>query len=156
MELQGTCWPYSGRKWVEAPIADDVGSQIAEGNQHEGPVPHPRMGNDQIVLLDDAVADQQDIDVEGSGSPALEPDPVGLCLCSLGGHQKLAGRPVRGQLDHQIEEGQLAGRAADRVGLVDGRDPDDVGEPGDPVAEVLPAVTEVRAEAEEGPSVTGG
>ncbi len=76
------------------------------------------------------------------------------CACASAvwaGHEELAGRPVGRQLHHQIQKGLLAGGTADRIGLVDRRDADHVGEAGHTVSQVLPAVAQVRPEAEERP-----
>ena len=118
-DLERTCWTDPRRNCVQPAIAHDIGSEIAEGNEHERSLPHPRMRNDQIAIVDDRVADEKDVDIERSRPPAFAPDPIRPFLRGLGGGEKLAGGPIRRQLDDDVEERLLARGAADRVGLID-------------------------------------
>ena len=84
------------------------------------------------------------------------PHPLGGGLGRLGEDQELAGRARGPQLDHAVEVGALAGRAADRVGLVHRGDGRDVRQPGDRGFQVGPPVAQVGARARGTPGPAGG
>ena len=68
--------------------------EVGQRHQHERPLHHPRVRDDEVGLVDLLVADQQHVDVERARPPALVPDPVGLGLEPVGELEQLAGVSV--------------------------------------------------------------
>jgi hypothetical protein len=65
--------------------------------------------------------------------------------------EQVVGREHRVQLDDEVEVGALPSRAADGIGLVDGRHRDHAVERRDRCAQVLHAVPKVRTQPEDRP-----
>jgi hypothetical protein len=65
------------------------------------------MGDDQVGVIDNRVADEQDIDVEGPWSPPLLANPLGGLLSGPGESKELAGRPVSYSGDTRMTSGKL-------------------------------------------------
>jgi len=95
--------------------------QLTERLEHEAPLVHARMGNDQRVLVDAAVGKEQQVEVECprfAASSAANPTLLGLDL-----QQALQQGPrLQSRLDlhGRVQIGAL-GRRPHRVGLVDPR-----------------------------------
>jgi hypothetical protein len=103
-----------------------IGSQVGEGRQHESAFPHAGVGHGEIGFVYEVALDPEDVGVEGAGTPMF------LAL-SLGGRfeapaalEEDAGRVGGEELDDEVQVVLLAGWAADGLGLIDGRDGDEV------------------------------
>ncbi len=125
--------------------------QLAERLEHEAPLVHARMGNDQPVLVDAAVGKEQQVEVECprlAANSAADPTLLGLDL-----QQALQQGPrlqPRLDLRDRVQVGAL-GRRPHRIGLVDPRhveplDPAGRAECLERAPQVGLPVAEVRAE----------
>ena len=125
--------------------------QLAERLEHEAPLVHARMGDDQRVLVDTAVGKEQQVEVECPrpvARSAANPTPLGLDL-----QQALQQGPrLQSSLDlhDRVQIGAL-GKRPHRVGLVDPRhleplDPAGGAEGPERAPQVSLPVTQVRAE----------
>src|SRR6516225_3192692 len=143
----------SGR---ELGLCYEVGGQVGQGRQDEPALPHAGMGDGEVGVVYDLALDEEDVGVEGAGAPPLGcfgPVAVGGGLEGPAALEQQAGRVGRAQLHDEVEVILLARRAADGLGLVEGRDGDDVaGRPElvDGGLEEGAAVAEVGAESDEG------
>ena len=131
--------------------------QLAERLEHEAPLVHARMRNDQRVLVDAAVGKEQQVEVERPRLAALSaPDPT---LLGLDLQQALQQGPrLQSRLDlrDHIQVGAL-GERPHRVGLVDSRhleplNPARCAERLERAPQVGLPVAQVRAERDEGPA----
>ena len=84
------------------------------------------MGDDEVGFVHPQIIDEEDIRIERPGAPAHRADPVRRLLQCLAAAQELPWAVCGLQLDHEVEEGTLVVGAADRLGLVERRDGDDV------------------------------
>jgi len=112
------------------------------------------MGDAEIRLVDDAVSVKQQIEIERAWSVGDAANPPMATLDVKQPLEQLPGGKVGGEFGDGVEERGLSGRAADRVGFVEGRAGDDLnvagfGEVGEGLADVLGAIPEVGAEPDE-------
>jgi hypothetical protein len=101
--LQRTCRTDTRRNRVGSSVAHDVRRQVMERNQHEGPLPHPGMRNDQVGVVDHRVTDKEHVDVQSPGSPTLSANPVGILFGRSRYCQQLASGAIGRQLDDHVE-----------------------------------------------------
>ena len=84
------------------------------------------MGDDEVGLVHRQIIDEEDIGIERAGAPTDRAHPVGRFLQGLAAAQEFPGGVRRLQLDNDVEEGPLVLGPADRLGLVERRDGDDI------------------------------
>src|SRR5690606_9978780 len=137
-----------------APGNPQIARHFQEGNQDEGPLLHPGMGNGQFLPVKNAVPVQQDVDVQGAGSPADGPHPVKPPLDLLGDRKKLLRRKGGVGGGDQVEKIRLLHRT-DGGRLIDGGDPGDAdGRMGleqlQPLAQVGQPVAQIGAQPQVG------
>ena len=84
------------------------------------------MGDDEVGLVNRQIIDEEDIGIEGAGAPTHRAHPVGRFLQGLTAAQEFPGGVRRLQLDNDVEEGPLVLGPADRFGLIERRDGDDI------------------------------
>ena len=89
--LERTGETHSVAKRVVEAVPDDIGGQVGQRHQDEAPLPQPRVGHDQVVLVDLRRRRPSDVDVEGAGTPPLSADPLRRGLGRLGDVEELAG-----------------------------------------------------------------
>ena len=135
---------------------DSLAGEFAQGLEDEGALVEPGVGEFEALLRQAAVAEEQEVEIQGTGSPAFRvpgPNPSRLALDFEEPRQHGPGREPGLDGEHRVQIGVLAGRA-DRVGFVDpgGRDDDRIrglfqGHPG--VLEMADAVAQVRTQGNE-------
>ena len=97
---------------------------LGQGDEDEIPRLEPRMRHDELRRLDDQIFGEKDVDIDDPGTFGRGRDPFHLRLDGLGQLQELYGPEAAPDLDHLVQEPGLV-REVDRLGLVDGRGPDD-------------------------------
>ncbi len=135
--------------------------QIGERLEHEAPLVHARMGNDQLLLVDAAVAEEQEIEIQRPRLTASSASDPALLLLDLEQPQEEGSwLELRLDLGDRVQVGAL-GRRPDRIGLVDRRDTEPVNaasgaERFERAPQVALPVAQVRAERDEGAAHPGG
>jgi hypothetical protein len=130
------------------PALDQVGSQLAQGDHHEGTVPHPRVRDLQIRFRDGLAIDPEHVDIEGSRAPPDLADAPRLGLEPSTLAEQILSIEIRFELDHNVQECTLVG-TSNRVGLVETGNCDYPFQSGDGASKVGLTLAEIRAEAEE-------
>jgi hypothetical protein len=85
---------------------DEVGGQVGQRGEHEAPLPHAGVGDDQVGLVDHLVAHQEHVDVERAGRVGHGAQPPQRVLQAAGHVQQLPGPQVGGQLDDGVQVGR--------------------------------------------------
>src|SRR5205807_982117 len=106
--------PVSGPSATEI-RRDEVGGEVAEGDEDEVSLPHAGVGDDEVGLVHHQVTHKEYVHVERARAPALGPYPPGFGLQSPSDTEQVAGRQLRVQLDHAVEVRRLARQAAHRL-----------------------------------------
>jgi len=134
---------------------DEAGPDLGEGLEDEAAVGHPRVGDDEEGVVDDELVEVEDVDVDDAGGVALADGLAAeVVFDALGVLVEAVGVADVVEFDDGVVEVGGAGRALERVGLVDGRlfvvHPDG-GEAAEELAgfpEVGEAIAEIGAEGE--------
>ena len=135
----------------------ELGRQVRKGSQHEPTLPHPRMGDHQVRLVDRLVPDQEHVCVERAGSEPYSSDPprVGFELsASISSSQPL--QPVWTSTT-TVEERALF-RTPDGFCLVQRRHRRQVAEAPQALnrfAQPLATLAKIGAQTDEGPARRG-
>ena len=95
----------------------DVQCDVAQGTEDEVALVHVGMGDGELGSIYDEVVVEEDVEVEGAGSPALAADPAGGLFDVAEVGEQVAGGEGGEERDGGVEVGVLAGRA-DGFGFV--------------------------------------
>ena len=129
--------------------------EVRERHQDETTLPHPRVWDLEIGLVNGQVAHEEHVDVKGARPPTYVTGPPGGSLGLLAGLEQLARRCAGPELGDQVEVRALPGRTAHRLGLIERGHRDDIGQVCQPCSQVSQAVAEVGAEPDKGLALQG-
>jgi hypothetical protein len=107
------------------------------------------MRDGEIGLVDDHIAGEQDVHIEGSGPPPFPADATRGGLQPVAKAQELAGCEAGVQFHDGVEMIVLTRWAADGLGLVQGRDRNHTRKAFDRATEVGSTIAEVRSQPNE-------
>jgi hypothetical protein len=136
---------------LERIVVDQVGSEVSQRRKHEPPLPHSRVRDLQVGLVDFEIPDQKDIHVEGPRAVFDRPDTPRVRLEASRELEQLARRLRRRDLYDHVQVWVLARRSAHRSGLVDRRDLHDAWDGAHGGLKQSHPVPEVRPEAKKRP-----
>ena len=134
-----------------------IGHQV--GARHPAAAParraarlDPGMGHDEVGVVERHTVHPEHVDVEGPGPPVERP-ACGWPSPPAGGRASSSSRASRSVSSRttMLRYGPWPSRAADRIGLVDGRDGDEVRQQRHGVLQEPHPITEVGAEREQRP-----
>ena len=135
-----------------APRRDEIGGQLGQRLDHEAPLPHAGMGDDQVVFVDHQVPHEQDVHVQGAGPEAhrarrgrRRPRAAGPRRAAGGARGRCRARP-RGSDSGSWPAGPPTGSVS-----YSGDTATTSGRPATARPQVRPPVAQVGAEAEKGP-----
>ena len=99
---------------------DRAGTNFREGFQDETARVHARVRNGQLGRFLDQIAVEQDVEIDGARGVAFTADPAEFLLDFEQDGQQFLGLQVGLDFGDGIEIRLLIGRAADRIGFVEG------------------------------------
>jgi len=99
-----------------------VGGDLGEGYHDEGSFVHKWVWQLELRFVKDGVVVEEQVEVDGAGAPVLVASASELVFDVDHDSKQVGGGQVGGEFGSGVEEGRLAGRAANGCGLDGGRD----------------------------------